>query len=131
MLTAKKSAIKSTILEHLSGRSPIIDGSDCCSLSMVILVGPPKTCKKYILNKIFTKHPDKFYQAFFCTTNKMCENKIFKTITVQEFNRMNCTGKLLFKYRFLGHFYGLSQYNILYINIQFHIIIVFYLYFQL
>lgn len=114
MLTAKKCAIKSTILEHLSGRSPIIDGSDCCSLSMVILVGPPKTRKKYILNKIFTNYPDKFYRAFICTTNDTCKNKIFKIISIQEFNRMNHTGKLLFSYRFLGHSYGLGKKYILY-----------------
>lgn len=105
--TANKKAIKSNIIEHLLERSPV-DGIECCSPLMVFLVGPPKTRKKYLLNQILTKHPDKFYGALICTTNETCKNRIFKTITAQEFNRMNFTGKFMFCYRYLGHLYGLS-----------------------
>lgn len=113
MLKAKKNAMKSTVLEHLSGRCPITSARECsesynCSYPMVILVGPPKTHKKYILNRIVTKHADKFYLAFIYTTNKICKDKIFKTITTQEFNRMDCTGEFVFSYRCLEHSYGLS-----------------------
>lgn len=110
MLTAKKNAIKSTVLEHLSGKSPISKCGlhGCRSLPMVILVGPPKACKKYLLNRIFMKHNDKFYRAFTYTTNNMCKDKIFKTITTQEFNVISCRGEFVFSYKFFGHSYGLS-----------------------
>lgn len=117
MLAAKRNAIKSTVLEQLSGKSPIINrnhyvSSDHCnreSLPMVILVGPPKTLKKYLLNRIQRKHGDKFYQATIHTTNdSTSKNSIFKTITTEKFNEMNCTGEFLFSYRYLGHSYGLS-----------------------
>lgn len=117
MLTAKKNAIKSTVLEHLSGKSPILNKDYYSSLyhhnhksiPMVILVGPPKTHKKYLLNLIHTKHADKFYQALIYTTNDSTyKNKIFKTITSEQFNGMNCTGEFVFSYRYLGHSYGLS-----------------------
>lgn len=113
MLTAKKNAIKSTVLEHLSGRPPIESSNNgphnYRSLPMVILVGPPKTHKKYFLNHIRKKHDKQFYQAFIYTTNKMCKNKIFKTITEQEFNQINSTGRFVLSYQFFGHSYGLSQ----------------------
>jgi len=111
MLTAKKNTSKCTVLENLSGKSPIGDRNcnKTCSLPMIILVGPPKTRKKYLLNQIFVKHADKFYQAFIYTTNNMCKNKIFKTITAQVFNKMTCSGEFVFSYRFLGHSYGLSE----------------------
>lgn len=115
LLTARKNALKSTVLEHLSGRSPIIGGnycgssSNCCALPMVILVGPPKTHKKYFLNQICMKHEDKFYQPFIYTTNNSCKNRIFKTILEQEFIKMSYSGKFVFSYRFLGHSYGLSK----------------------
>lgn len=114
MLKAKKNAMKSTVLEHLSGKCPIASSRDCngsynCrSYPMVILVGPPKTRKKYILNQIVMKHADKFYRAFIYTTNNICKDKIFKTITPQEFNRMDCAGEFVFSYRCLEHAYGLS-----------------------
>lgn len=113
LLTAKKSALKSTVLEHLSGISSIVGENYCgssnnCHLPMVILVGPPKTRKKYFLNQIFMKHEDKFYQPFIYTTNNMCKNQIFKTILEQEFVKMKNSGKFVFSYRFLGHSYGLS-----------------------
>jgi len=113
LLMAEKNAIKSTVLEHLSGRSPIGAVNDCGYnfrlLPMVILVGPPKTYKKELLNTILTKHADKFYRAIIYTTNDiMCKNRILKTISVPEFNRMNSSGEFLFSYRILGHSYGLS-----------------------
>lgn len=118
MLMAKKNAIKSTVLEHLSGKSPTMapkgkNGSlyhyNRESLPMVILVGPPKTRKKYLLNRIHMKHSDKFYQASIYTTNdSKYKNKIFKTITTEQFNGMDCNGKFVFSYRYLGHSYGLS-----------------------
>lgn len=109
---AKKNAIKSTVLEHLSGKPPI-SGNKCDSynlytLPMVILVGSPKTGKKYFLNEIFSKHSDKFYRAFIYTTDNACKNKIFQTITAQEFTRKNCTGEFVFSYQYLGHSYGLG-----------------------
>lgn len=111
MLMAKKSAIKSTVLEHLSGR-PLDIGTSCESQSygsipMVILVGPPKTGKKKFLNRISKEHRDKFYRAFIHTTNDTCTNEMFKIIADSEFNRMNCAGKFVFSYRFLGYSYGL------------------------
>lgn len=113
MLTAKKNAIKSTVLEHLSGRSPICENNcgpyNVSSLPMIVLVGPPKTRKKYFLNRIFTKHADKFYRAFIYTTNDACKNKIYNIISTQDFNKMNCTGKFIFSYRFLGYLYGLGS----------------------
>lgn len=111
MLTAKKNTSKFTVLENLSGKSPIGDSNcnETCSLPMIILVGPPKTRKKYLLNQIFTKHADKFYRAFIYTTNSICKNKIFKTVTTQVFNKMTCSGEFVFSYRFLGHSYGLSE----------------------
>lgn len=113
MLTAKKKVIKSTVLEHLSGRPPIF-GNNCgpnsvLALPMVILVGPPKTRRKCFLNKIFMKHADKFYRALIYTTNNVCMNKIYKKITPQDFHRINCLGKFIFSYRFLGHYYGLGK----------------------
>lgn len=114
MLMAKKNAIKSTVLEHLSGRVPDM-GNGCesrsyGSLPMVLLVGPPKTGKKKFLNQIFEKHRDKFYRAFIHTTNiNTCTKKMFKTIGDDEFNRMNCAGKFVFSYRLLGYSYGLSR----------------------
>lgn len=100
-------------MEQLSEISPL-SGSDCDSYScqrlfpMVILVGPIKTRKKYFLNQIYLKHADKFYRACIYTTNNKCKNRIFKTISIQEFNHMNCTGKFVFSYRFLGNSYALS-----------------------
>lgn len=110
ILMAKKNAMKSTVLEHLSGKSPISSCGprNCRSLPMVILVGPPKVGKKYLLNRIFTKHNDKFYRALIYTTNNVCKDKIFKTITAQEFNSINCCGKFVFSYQYFGHSYGLS-----------------------
>lgn len=114
LLKAEKNALKSTVLEHLSGKSPIGTGTNCgpniCRLlPMVILVGPPKTYKKEFLNTIFTKHSDKFYRAIIYTTNdNICKNRILKTISAQEFNRMNSSGEFVFSYQFLGHSYGLS-----------------------
>lgn len=113
MLTAKKNVIKSTVLEHLSGRPPLC-GNNCFpnsinSLPMIILVGPPKTRKKYFLNQIFMKHADKFYQAFIYTTNNLCINKMYKKITIQNFNKMNCLGKFIFSYQFFGHSYALGK----------------------
>jgi len=112
LLVAEKNALKSTVLEHLSGKLSINAGSDCGYnyhlVPMVILVGPPKTYKNEFLNIILTKHADKFYQAVIYTTDDMtCKNRV-KTISVQEFNRMNSSGEFLFSYRFLGHSYGLS-----------------------
>lgn len=115
MLAARKSALKSTVLEHLSGRSPVIGGNHCVSSNncrsrpMVILVGPPKTRKKYFLDQISKKHEDKFYQPFIYTTNNMCNNRIYKTILAEEFIKMNYSGELVFSYQFLGHSYGLSE----------------------
>ncbi|VVC40486.1 Leucine-rich repeat,P-loop containing nucleoside triphosphate hydrolase,Leucine-rich repeat domain, L [Cinara cedri] len=116
MLAAKMNAIKSTVLEHLSGKSPIVcrNGSSYhCnreSLPMVILVGPPKTRKKYLLNRIHMKHARKFYKASIYTTNDSeYKNKIFKTITTEQFNAMNCHGEFVFSYRYLGHSYGLNE----------------------
>lgn len=113
MLTAKKNVIKSTVLEHLSGRPPIC-GNNCGpnsvnSLPIVILVGPPKTRKKYFLNQIFKKHADKFYRACIYTTKNVCINEIYKKINLQNFNKMNSLGKFIFSYRFLGHWYGLGK----------------------
>lgn len=116
MLAAKKNAIKSTVLEQLSGKSIInrnhYGSSYHCnreSIPMVILVGPPKTFKKYLLNRIQTKHGDKFYRATIYTTNDSTyKNRIFKTIAAEKFNEMNWTGEFLFSYRYLGHSYGLS-----------------------
>lgn len=125
MLTAKKNTSKFTVLENLSGKSPIgaSSGKNCnetCLLPMVILVGPPKTRKKYFLNQIITKHSDKFYRAFIYTTNDMCNNNnnIFKTITAKVFNKMTCSGEFVFSYRFLGHSYGLSECVCVYIYIH-------------
>lgn len=113
MLTAKKNVIKSTVLEHLSGRPTIFGNNSfpkCVnSLPMVILVGPPKTRKKYFLNQIFMKHADKFYRASIYTTKNMCIDKIYKKITLQNFNKMNSLGKFILSYQFLGHFYGLGK----------------------
>lgn len=111
MLKAEKNTNTLTILENLSGKSPI-SGNKCnemYSLPMIILVGPPKTRKKYLLNQILTKHIDKFYRAFIYTTNNSCKNKIFKTITANVFNKMACNGEFVFSYQFLGHSYGLSK----------------------
>ncbi|XP_022183270.1 leucine-rich repeat and guanylate kinase domain-containing protein-like [Myzus persicae] len=109
----EKSALKSTVLEHLSaGRSPIGAGNNCGYkdrlLPMVILVGPPKTHKKELLNTIFEKHADKLYPAVIYTTNDLSKNRTLKTITVAEFNEMNSSGEFVFSYQFLGHSYGLS-----------------------
>lgn len=114
MLKAKKNAIKSTVLEQLSGRCPIASSRNydksynCRSCPMVILVGPPKTRKKFILNHIVAKYADKYYRAFIYTTNSMCKDKIFKVISIQEFNRMDSTGEFVFNYRCLEYSYGLS-----------------------
>ncbi|KAE9530475.1 hypothetical protein AGLY_010937, partial [Aphis glycines] len=115
LLMAEKNALKSTVLEHLSGRSSIgVPGSNCGYnynlLPMVILVGPPRTYKNELLNIILAKHADKFYRAVICTTdNMMCKNGAFKTISVPEFNRMNSSGEFEFSYQFLGHSYGLNR----------------------
>jgi len=113
LLMAEKNVLKSTVLEHLSaGRSSVGAINDCGYdyrlLPMVILVGPPKTYKKELLNTIFRKHADKFYSAIIYTTNDVCKNRILKTISVAQFNKMNSTGEFVFSYRFLGHSYGLS-----------------------
>lgn len=110
---AKRNAIKSTVLEHLSGIPPT-SGTNCksynlYSLPMVILVGPPKTRKKFFLNTIFSLSPDKLYRAFIYTTNDKCKNcRIFKTITTQEFDKIACSGGFVFNYQFFGHSYGLG-----------------------
>lgn len=109
---AKKNAIKSAVLKNAMEKSPSNDCSsyNCRSLPMIILVGPPKTYKKYILNQLFMKHCDKFYRAFIYTTNNTCRNTIFKVITTQEFNKIDCCGQFVFSYQFFGHSYGLSLY---------------------
>eukprot|EP00102_Acyrthosiphon_pisum_P013096 XP_008182521.2 PREDICTED: leucine-rich repeat and guanylate kinase domain-containing protein-like [Acyrthosiphon pisum] len=115
LLMAEKNVLKSTVLEHLSAGRSSIGAVNYCGynyllLPMVILVGPPKTYKKELLNTIFGKHADKFYPAIIYTTNDiLCENRILKTISVTEFNKMNSTGELVFSYRFLGHSYGLNK----------------------
>jgi len=110
---AEKNAFKSTVLEHLSAGRCSIGAENYCEynyrlLPMVILVGPPKTHKKKLLNTIFKKHADKMYPAIIYTTNDICKNRTLKTISVAEFNQMNSSGEFVFSYRFLGHSYGLS-----------------------
>lgn len=114
LLMAEKNALKSTVLEHLSaGRSSVGAGNhygyDYRLLPMVILVGPPKTYKKELLNTIFRKHADKMYPATIYTTNDISRNRILKAISVAEFNKMNSSGEFVFSYQFLGHSYGLSK----------------------
>jgi len=111
---AEKNALKSTVLEHLSaGRFSVGAGNHCGYdyrlLPMVILVGPPKTYKKELLNTIFRKHTDKMYPATIYTTNDISKNRILKAISVAEFNKMNSSGEFVFSYQFLGHSYGLSK----------------------
>lgn len=113
LLMAEKNVLKSTVLEHLSAGRSSIGAVNYCGynyrlLPMVILVGPPKTYKKELLNTIFRKHADKFYSAIIYTTNDICTNRTLKTISVAEFNEMNSTGELVFSYQYLGNSYGLS-----------------------
>jgi len=114
LLMAEKNALKSTVLEHLSAGRSSIGAVNYCGynyrlLPMVILVGPPKTYKKELLNTIFTKHTDKIYRAIIYTTNDKSKNITLKAISVAEFNKMNSSGEFVFSYRFLGHSYGLSK----------------------
>ncbi|XP_050531480.1 uncharacterized protein LOC126900080 [Daktulosphaira vitifoliae] len=92
--TAKKHAVRNTVLEHLSGRhlsQSVLNSREVC---IVLLVGPTKTKKKYFLEKI-AEIDQRFYRAQIHTTKNSppdLANGIYKTVSPDIFNEMTTDG---------------------------------------
>ncbi|XP_050426641.1 leucine-rich repeat and guanylate kinase domain-containing protein-like [Adelges cooleyi] len=112
VLAAKKNAVRTTVFDCLSGMHTGESICDSRGVFMVVLVGPPNTRKKYLLDRALKTNgaDERFYRAQIYTTKVVSDdNLVYKTITAEVFNRIAISGRFLYTFQYLGHSYGLGE----------------------